>query len=176
VEGTSPRAELMGALIGLELLAYDDAKHDVELTCDAEYVVHGIQKLDGMLRTNFRPGGVPMVNADLWEDIAFRERMAGGKITSRWVRGHSGYAPNEVVDRLAKVGALFASVGLSGVFLYVDTDSSPFSMSRLLGDTLQSTRYRNKWAAEYARSCSLPDRVEKVCPIPRVLRNGNRTV
>jgi ribonuclease HI len=170
--GTSPRAELLGAATGLRIVEH--VTSPVELVCDAEYVVHGLDRLEGMLRTNFRPGGVPMINADMWEEVAYGATMLRGSLSARWVKGHAGYAPNEVVDRLAKVGALFASAGLSGVFRYKTRHEGAVSL--LLTELKHQIRGRNKWVAAYRDEGALPEHIVFRSKLPMRQRlDGYRT-
>lgn len=90
---TNNRMELMGAIAALEALKRPSR---VRLHSDSSYVVRGMSEwLEGWRRKGWKK----VKNRDLWE------RLAGAaephEIEWVWVRGHSGVAENERVDRLA---------------------------------------------------------------------------
>ena len=45
----------------------------------------------------------PVANRDLWEPLvqAVTERPESGRVSFRWVKGHSGHRMNDLVDQLA---------------------------------------------------------------------------
>ncbi len=43
----------------------------------------------------------PVANRDLWEPLVALVREREGEIAFAWVKGHSGHAMNDLVDRLA---------------------------------------------------------------------------
>jgi ribonuclease HI len=95
---TNNRMELMAAISGLGALRRRCA---VDLYTDSKYVLQGITewlpqwKMKGW-RTAARK---PVRNQDLWERL---DQAAGAQdIEWHWVKGHSGDAGNEHVDRLA---------------------------------------------------------------------------
>lgn len=96
---TNNRMELMGAIQGLESLK---RPCDVELWCDSQYVVKGIQSwLTGWKRAGWRKAdGKPVMNAELWQRLD--AQLQHHRVEARWVRGHAGHAENEKVDRLAR--------------------------------------------------------------------------
>jgi ribonuclease HI len=50
-------------------------------------------------------GRKPVVNQDLWRPLVEQFHARGDALTFRWVKGHSGDAMNDVVDRLATEAA-----------------------------------------------------------------------
>jgi ribonuclease HI len=97
---TNNRMELMGAIAGLGALKRPCA---VRLYTDSKYVLQGFTEwLPNWKRRGWRTAaGESVKNQDLWEllDAA----AADHDIEWHWVRGHSGDAGNEHVDRLANL-------------------------------------------------------------------------
>ena len=95
---TNNRMELRAAIEGLGILTRPCA---VDLYCDSQYVVKGIQSwLAGWKRKGWRKAdGQPVINVDLWQ--ALDAQLKAHRVTAHWVRGHAGHAENERVDRLA---------------------------------------------------------------------------
>lgn len=112
---TNNRMELMGAIAALEALKRDCA---VALHSDSQYVCKGIQEwLPQWIRRGWKTaGGQPVLNRDLWERLAVQTRRH--RVHWHWVRGHSGVALNERVDRIAREclerGRLLGKVGGAG--------------------------------------------------------------
>ncbi|WIG55774.1 MAG: Ribonuclease HI [Rhodanobacteraceae bacterium] len=96
---TNNRMELMAAIAGLEALKRPCS---VQLTTDSRYVQQGIEQWLAKWRANgWRTADkLPVKNQDLWERLAVA--CARHKIRWAWVRGHSGHAENERVDRAAR--------------------------------------------------------------------------
>lgn len=100
---TNNRMELTAALRGLEVLK---RPCEVELVCDSQYVVKGLNtwlrawKAKGWRKADHSP----VLNADLWELLD--AESARHRVTARWVRGHAGHAENERVDQLAREAAV----------------------------------------------------------------------
>lgn len=96
---TNNRMELLAAIMGLESLTRDCA---VVVTTDSQYVRQGIESWTAKWRANGwrTTGRQPVKNQDLWERLL----AAGARHEVRWawVRGHSGHAENERVDRAAR--------------------------------------------------------------------------
>jgi ribonuclease HI len=94
--------ELRGAIEGLGVLT---RPCEVELFCDSQYVVKGIQSwLAGWKRKGWRKAdGQPVLNAELWQ--ALDALLQTHRVTARWVRGHAGHPENERVDHLASEAA-----------------------------------------------------------------------
>lgn len=95
---TNNRMELMAAIEGLERLT---RPCQVVLSTDSEYLRRGITEWVPRWRQNgWRTSRKTAVkNRDLWQRL---EAAAGRhRIDWRWVKGHSGHAENEAVDRLA---------------------------------------------------------------------------
>ncbi|HJU08925.1 MAG TPA: ribonuclease HI [Rhodanobacteraceae bacterium] len=96
---TNNRMELYAAIAGLEAL---NRSCEIELSTDSQYLRQGIEEWLPRWRANgWRTvGKKPVKNQDLWERLA--AAAARHKISWRWVRGHSGHAENEIVDRAAR--------------------------------------------------------------------------
>lgn len=99
---TNNRMEMTAAIVALSVLP---------LTCsttifsDSQYLVKGMTLwMDGWQRKNFRKGGNPIPNADLWMKLNLLSK--GRWVQWRWVRGHNGHAGNERADALATEGRL----------------------------------------------------------------------
>ncbi len=95
---TNQRMEIRAALEAVRAL-----DGPLVVVSDSTYVVNCFR--DGWWRGWLSRGWVnsakkPVANRDLWEPliIAVRDR---GDVTFRWVKGHSGDAMNDLVDRLA---------------------------------------------------------------------------
>jgi ribonuclease HI len=95
---TNNRMELTAAMMALEALKRPCR---VILHTDSEYLKNGITRWHtGWARRNWRnAAGDPVANVDLWRRLL--EAVQRHRIEWRWVRGHSGNAMNERVDRLA---------------------------------------------------------------------------
>ena len=95
---TNNRMELTAAIEGLAALK---RRSRVTLTTDSEYVRQGITRwVAGWKRRGWRrPGNRPVVNIDLWRRLD--SLNDGHEVSWRWVKGHSGHAENEAVDRAA---------------------------------------------------------------------------
>lgn len=96
---TNNRMEMMAAICALESLS---RPCQVRLTTDSRYLHDGITRwLPGWRRRGWKTASrQPVKNADLWRRL---EALAGvHEIRWVWVRGHSGHAENERVDRLAR--------------------------------------------------------------------------
>ncbi len=95
---TNNRMELTAAAAALEALRRPCA---VRLHTDSEYVRQGITRWhEGWVRRNWRnAAGDPVANVDLWRRLL--AASAPHQVEWLWVRGHSGHAMNDRVDRLA---------------------------------------------------------------------------
>ena len=95
---TNNRMELMAAIEGLAALT--EPSH-VVLTTDSQYVRLGITKwIKAWQRRNWRrAGNQPVLNKDLWQRLHALNQTH--TVSWRWVKGHSGHAENEAVDRAA---------------------------------------------------------------------------
>ncbi len=95
---TNQRMEITAALEAVRAL-----EGPLVVVSDSTYVVNCFR--DGWWKGWLSRGWVnsakkPVANRDLWEPLidAVRER---GDVSFRWVKGHSGDAMNDLVDRLA---------------------------------------------------------------------------
>ena len=95
---TNNRMELMAAISALEALKKPCS---VDLYTDSQYVRNGITRWHtGWVRRNWRnAAGDPVANMDLWQRLLAAEKRHA--VEWLWVRGHSGDAMNERVDRMA---------------------------------------------------------------------------
>ncbi|CAM3594434.1 ribonuclease H family protein [Nocardioides zeicaulis] len=114
---TNQRMEIRAALEAVRALP-----RPLTVWSDSRYVVDCFER--SWWRTWQRNGWLnskkePVKNRDLWEP--FVELVATGKVSFRWVRGHSGVHLNEVADRLANAGMLgepvAAPLDLAGLVL-----------------------------------------------------------
>jgi ribonuclease HI len=95
---TNNRMELTAAMMALEALKRPCR---VILHTDSEYLKNGVTRWhQGWVRRNWRnSAGNPVANMDLWQRLLAAAKAH--EIEWRWVRGHSGNAMNERVDKLA---------------------------------------------------------------------------
>jgi len=95
---TNNRMELQAAISALNSLG---GPTRVELFTDSEYLKKGITEwLPGWIARDWRKSDkTPVLNADLWQDL--QALASKHQVKWQWVRGHSGDAHNERVDRLA---------------------------------------------------------------------------
>jgi uncharacterized phage-like protein YoqJ len=82
---------------------------------DSTYVVncHRDRWYQGWQRKGWRRNGQPVVNQDLWKPLVQLFESRADELRFEWVKGHSGDAMNDVVDRLA-VEAASTQRGRSG--------------------------------------------------------------
>lgn len=99
---TNNRMELRGAIEGLRALTRPCA---VDLHCDSQYVVKGIQSwIKGWKAKGWRKAdGQAVLNVELWQ--ALDAELHRHRVAAHWVKGHAGHAENERVDRLAFAAA-----------------------------------------------------------------------
>lgn len=99
---TNNRMELMAAIAGLEAIK---SPCSVSLFTDSQYVMKGATEwMANWLRRGWRTAaGDAVKNQDLWQrlELALRPHQ----VNWTWVKGHSGHADNERVDRLARAQA-----------------------------------------------------------------------
>ncbi|MFN8040326.1 MAG: SLOG family protein [Acidimicrobiales bacterium] len=110
---TNQRMEIQAALEAVRANGSPDQA--VEVVSDSTYVVNCFRDrwFEGWIRKGWiNSQRKPVANRDLWEPLIelVQER---GNVTFRWVKGHSGDAMNDVVDRLA-VEAAETQTGRSG--------------------------------------------------------------
>ncbi|HWI33871.1 MAG TPA: ribonuclease H [Lapillicoccus sp.] len=101
---TNQRMEIQAALEAVRAVA----DSPLVVVSDSTYVVNCFR--DGWWRSWQARGWItsakrPVVSRDLWEPLVelVKDR---GDVTFRWVKGHSGDAMNDLVDRLAVAQAL----------------------------------------------------------------------
>ncbi|KPH59565.1 ribonuclease HI [Novosphingobium aerophilum] len=102
---TNNRMEMTAVIKGLNALT---EPCEVTLQTDSKYVIDGITKwVHGWKKKGWvNASKQPVRNADLWHDLI--EAVARHKVQWEWVRGHSGHAENERVDKLASDAAVAA--------------------------------------------------------------------
>jgi ribonuclease HI len=95
---TNNRMELQAAIAALEALG---GPTRAELYTDSEYLKKGITDwLPAWIARGWRKSDkTPVLNADLWQELV--ALTSKHQVKWHWVRGHSGDAHNERVDRLA---------------------------------------------------------------------------
>jgi ribonuclease HI len=95
---TNNRMELLAAIEGLAALKRPSR---VRLTTDSEYVRQGVTQWLARWKANgWRTAQKqPVKNQDLWQRLD--ELASSHQVEWHWVRGHSGHAENEHVDRAA---------------------------------------------------------------------------
>ena len=97
---TNQRMELLAALEAIRSIGIED--HRIHVVSDSTYVVNCFR--DGWWIKWRRNGWKnsqrqPVANVDLWEPLV--SLVEKGGVTFEWVKGHSGDAMNDLVDRLA---------------------------------------------------------------------------
>ena len=99
LETTNNRMEMMAAIKALESLK---RPIQVELYTDSVYVRDGITKwIQGWKARGWKTANKKLVkNIDLWQRL--EHAMGSHSIDWHWVKGHAGYADNELVDELAR--------------------------------------------------------------------------
>jgi len=105
---TNNRMEMTAAIRGLEALV---EPCEVELYTDSKYLIDGITKwVHGWKKRGWiNASKKPVRNPDLWHQLI--DLTARHKVSWHWVKGHSGHAENERVDRLACEAADRAAAG-----------------------------------------------------------------
>ncbi len=96
--GTNQIAELSAAIEGLARVPEGTS---VELVCDSQYVLKGISEWRaGWERRGWRNSkNEPVANQPLW--VKLFALVDARRVSTRWVRGHSGDTWNERADALA---------------------------------------------------------------------------
>ena len=99
---TNNRMEMMAVLRALQALREPCA---VRLHTDSRYVIDGMTKwMFGWIKKGWKTAdNKPVKNEDLWRALA--DAAKGHKVDWIWVKGHSGHAENERVDKLASDAA-----------------------------------------------------------------------
>ena len=99
---TNNRMEMTAAIEALKALKRPCT---VDLYTDSKYLIDGITKwLPGWQKRGWKTADKkPVKNEDLWRELAALN--AKHRISWHWVKGHSGHAENERVDRLASDAA-----------------------------------------------------------------------
>ena len=99
---TNNRMELQAAIGALQALKRPCT---IEFHTDSEYLRKGITEwIETWAAKNFRKGGKPIPNADLWQQLWPLTQQH--EIEWHWVRGHAGNPLNERVDQLARQARL----------------------------------------------------------------------
>ena len=101
---TNQRMELRAVLEALCALPADTP---VVVTSDSTYVVNCFRDRwwEGWIKRGWKNAAKqPVANRDLWEPLVGLVRHRGN-VSFRWVKGHSGDAMNDLVDRMAVAAA-----------------------------------------------------------------------
>ena len=101
---TTQRMEVQAVLEALTALP---AEHPVIVTSDSTYVVNCFKDRwwEGWMRRGWKNASKqPVANQDLWKPLV-ELVLQRGNVSFRWVKGHSGNAMNDLVDRLAVAAA-----------------------------------------------------------------------
>lgn len=101
---TNQRMEVQAVLEALRTLP---AEHPVIITSDSTYVVNCFRDRwwEGWMRRGWKNASKqPVANQDLWRPLV-ELVLQRGNVSFRWVKGHSGNAMNDLVDRLAVAAA-----------------------------------------------------------------------
>lgn len=95
---TNNRMELTAAIAALQSLT---SPSTVKLFTDSQYLQKGIEDwMPKWLAKNWRGSSGPVANQDLWKELL--AVSSPHNISWHWVKGHSGNAYNERVDRLCQ--------------------------------------------------------------------------
>lgn len=97
-QSTNNRMEMMAVIRGLRMLRMPLV---VDLFSDSQYVLKGLKEwMPGWKRNGWKTAeGKPVKNRELWVELDVL--MVPHKISTHWVRGHSGHPQNERCDRMA---------------------------------------------------------------------------
>ena len=127
---TNQRMEIHAVLDAVQTI-----EGPIEVVSDSTYVVHCFRDRwwEGWLRKGWvNSARKPVANRDLWEPLIDAYRADPQRLRFRWVKGHSGDAMNDLVDRLAVEAALH-QVGRRG-------DEPPDAATLGPADTLSTAR------------------------------------
>jgi ribonuclease HI/uncharacterized phage-like protein YoqJ len=105
-ETTNQRMEITAAAEAVRVRGEDGRR--IEVVSDSTYVVNCFRDRwwEGWLARGWLTSQrKPVANRDLWEPFVERVQEHG-KVTFRWVKGHSGDVMNDLVDRLAVEAAI----------------------------------------------------------------------
>ena len=100
---TNQRMEIQAALEALRALGDET----IEVVSDSTYVVNCFRDRwwEGWIKRGWKNAAKqPVANRDLWEPLVGLVRHRGN-VSFRWVKGHSGDAMNDLVDRMAVAAA-----------------------------------------------------------------------
>ncbi|MFZ0665942.1 MAG: ribonuclease H [Acidimicrobiales bacterium] len=114
--GAEPKTTNQRMEITAVLEALRSIDEPLTIASDSAYVVNCFEQrwYEGWKRRGWRNSqGAPIANQDLWEPLLALALDPARKVKFRKVRGHSGDAMNELVDRLA-VEAATTGEGRSG--------------------------------------------------------------
>lgn len=96
---TNNRMELMAVIVALETIK--EPKQRIHIISDSQYVLNYIR--DRPFANFSTKKWANLKNPDLWK--RYIKCSEGHKISTEWVRGHTGHLENEICDTLAKIGA-----------------------------------------------------------------------
>ena len=115
--GASPATTNQRMEVQAALEAVTSLDGPLEVVSDSTYVVNCFRDRwwEGWIRRGWlNTAKKPVANRDLWEPLVEAVRADPGRVTFRWVKGHSNDVSNDLVDRLA-VEAARTQTGRSGV-------------------------------------------------------------
>lgn len=99
---TNNRMELMGAIVGLEILK---EKCNIILTTDSQYLKNGITEWIVFWKKNNwkKKNKLPVLNSDLWKrlDVLIKKH----NVIWKWTKSHSKNPENNQCDIIAKIAA-----------------------------------------------------------------------
>lgn len=100
---TNNRMELMGVIVGIELLK---RPYNIEIVSDSRYVVDAFNKhwIDSWIKNDWRNSSGQVKNIDLWKRL-LEVKSKHESVRFTWIRGHNGYPENERCDTLATTAA-----------------------------------------------------------------------
>lgn len=96
---TNNRMELLGVIIALESLK--KPAQEIKIISDSQYVLNYIRTRP--FARFSKEKWAKLKNPDLW--LRYIKASEGHKITTQWVKGHSGHTENEICDSLATMAA-----------------------------------------------------------------------
>ena len=93
---TNNRMELKAPIEALKAIKRPVEK--IIIYTDSQYISRGINEwLEGWKKRNF----ISVKNPDLWHELSDLLSNKTKSVEAVWIRGHSGHAENELVDRMA---------------------------------------------------------------------------
>ena len=104
-ETTNNKMELTAAIKSLEKIKQKKYTDKVDIYCDSQYVIKGIESwIHSWKKNNWQSSTKkPVKNKDLWQQL---DKLNNDlNISWKWVKAHAGNKYNEIADNLAKEAA-----------------------------------------------------------------------